>query len=83
MYHKTLSERMFDQDYFKIKVLVQGLTHYRVCSISFEPLVGFTNNSAQMPSMMRAYVWPVSNQGQDHSSRLNIVWLYYVSALQL
>jgi len=58
-------------------------SHFRVRSISFEPLVGFTNNFAQMSSMMRrcAYVW--SRSGQRHNLRFNIVWLYFVSALYL
>ena len=48
-----------------------------VRSISFEPLVGFTNNSAQMSSriydesMCSAYVWPRSVQGQG--SRLTLL----------
>ena len=30
--------------------------------------------------MCSAYVWPRSVQGQGHNLRLNIVWLYFVSA---
>jgi len=33
--------RMFGQGHFKIKVIVQCQTHYRVFSLSVEPLVGF------------------------------------------
>jgi len=33
--------------------------------------------------MCNAYVWPWSVQGQGHNLRLNIVWLYFVSALYL
>ena len=36
----------------QIKARFQGQTHYRVRSTSFEPLMGFTNNCAQMSSMM-------------------------------
>jgi len=31
--------------------------------------------------MCSAYAWPRSVQGQGHNLRLNIVWLYFVSAL--
>jgi len=44
--------------------------------ISFEPLMGFTNNSAHMSSKMR---WPISVQGEGQSSRLNsvrMVWAF-------
>jgi len=34
-------------------------SHFRVHSISFEPLVGFTNNFAQMSSMMRRCAMPM------------------------
>jgi len=34
-------------------------------------------------TMCSAYVWPRSGQGQGHNLRLNIVWLYFVSALYL
>ena len=133
---RQCEEHMFDQGH--VKVIVQGQTHYCVRSISFEPLVGFTNNSAQISSMIRCavhmfdqgrfkvkvivqyqtlydcilcllyifwapgvifkylcthvkydesmcseYLWSRSVQGQDHSSRLNIVWLYFVFALYL
>jgi len=47
--------RMFDQGRFKVKVVVQGLTLYDcsfVRSLSFEPEVGFTINSAQMSTMI-------------------------------
>jgi len=56
-------------------------SRFRVRSISFEPLVGFTNNCKNVKSdetMCSAYVWPRSVQGQE-----NIVWLYFVSALYL
>jgi len=62
------------------------MTVLRVLSIYFEPVVGFTNNFAQISSMMTicsAYVWPQSVHGQGHNLRLNIIWLYFVSALYL
>jgi len=40
------------------------MTVFRVRSISFEPLVGFTNNFAQMSSMMRWCAVPMFDQGQ-------------------
>ena len=39
-------------------------SHFRVRSISFERLVGFTNNFAQMSSMMRRCAVPMFDQGQ-------------------
>jgi len=39
-------------------------SHFRVRSISFEPLVGFTNNFAQMSSMMRRCAVPRFDQGR-------------------
>ena len=39
-------------------------SHFRVRSISFEPLVGFTNNFAQMSSMMRPCAVPMFDQGR-------------------
>ena len=36
----------------------------RVRSISFEPMVGFTNNFAQMSSMMRQCAVPMFDQGR-------------------
>ena len=38
-------------------------SRFRVRSISFEPLVGFTNNFAQMLSMMRRCAVPMFDQG--------------------
>ena len=38
------------------------MTVFRVRSISFEPLVGFTNNFAQMSSMMRRCAVPMFDQ---------------------
>jgi len=38
-------------------------SHFRVRSISFEPLVGFTNNFAQMSRMMRRYAVHMFDQG--------------------
>jgi len=38
-------------------------SHFRVRSISFEPLVGFTNNFAQMSSMMRRCAVFMFDQG--------------------
>jgi len=57
------------RSYFNVK---QSMTVFRVCTISFEPLVGFIKNYAQMydESMCIVYVWPRSVQGQGHSSRL-------------
>jgi len=40
------------------------MTVFRVSSISFEPLVGFTNNFAQMSSMMRRCAVPRFDQGR-------------------
>jgi len=62
------------------------MTVFRVRSISFEPLVAFTNNFAQMSSMMRRCAVPMFDQsveGQGQSLRLNIVWLYFEFALYL
>jgi len=39
-------------------------SHFRVRSISFEPLVGFTNNFAQMSSMIRQCAVPMFDQGR-------------------
>ena len=39
-------------------------SRFRVRSISFEPLVGFTNNFAQMSSMMRRCAVPMFDQGR-------------------
>ena len=39
-------------------------SHFRVRSISFRPLVGFTNNFAQMSSMMRRCAVPMFDQGR-------------------
>jgi len=46
---------------FKIK---DCMTVSRVGSISFEPLVGFTNNFEQMSSMMRQCAVPMFDQGR-------------------
>jgi len=43
------------------------MTVFRVRSISFEPLVGFTNNLAQMSSMMRQCAVPIFDQGRSRS----------------
>jgi len=40
------------------------LSRFRVRSISFETLVGFTNNFAQMSSMMRQCAVPMFDQGR-------------------
>ena len=40
------------------------LSHFRIRSISFEHLVGFTNNFAQMSSMMRRCAVPMFDQGR-------------------
>jgi len=58
---------MFDQGQFKVKVnlkIKHCMTVFHVCSISFEPLVGFTNNFAQMSSMMRQCAVPMLDQGR-------------------
>ena len=39
-------------------------SRFRVRSISFEPLVGFTNNLAQMSSMIRQCAVPMFDQGR-------------------
>ena len=41
-----------------------SVRHTFVCSISLEPLVGFTNNFAQMSSMMRRCAVPMFDQGR-------------------
>jgi len=49
---------------------------FRVRSISFEPLLGLTNNSAHLSSTMRRCAVRVltrSVEGQGHSLRINIV----------
>jgi len=46
---------------FKIK---HCTTVFRVRSITFEALVGFTNNFAQMSSMMRQCAVPMFDQGR-------------------
>jgi len=57
--------RMFDQAWFKVKAIIQRcMTVYRVRSISFEPLVGFSNNSAQMSCMMSRCAVPLFDQGR-------------------
>jgi len=83
MFIKVVS-RLRSRSQSKIK---HCMTLFRVRSISFEPLVGFTNYFAQMSPMIGRCavpnVWPRSVQGQGHNLRLNIVWLYFVSALYL
>jgi len=63
------------------------MTVFRVRSISFEPLLGFTKNVFTNVSydgtMCSAYVWPRSVQDKGQSLRFNGVWLYFVSALYL
>ena len=57
---------LFDQGRFKVKVTIKVLTLFDCISclhISFEPLVGFTNNFAQMSSMMRRCAVPMFDQG--------------------
>jgi len=44
-------------------------SHFRVRSISFEPLVGFINNFAQMSSMMRRCAVPMFDQGTVQPAR--------------
>jgi len=62
------------------------MTVFCVRSISFEHLVGFTNNCTNVKydeTMCSAYVWPRSVEGHCHNLRLNIVWLYFMSVLYL
>jgi len=40
------------------------MTVFRVRSLSFEPLVGFINNFAQMPNMMRRCAVPRFDRGR-------------------
>jgi len=40
------------------------MTVFRVRSISFEPLVGFTNNFAQMSSTIKRRAVPTFDQGR-------------------
>jgi len=47
-------------------------SRFRVRSIYFEPLVGFTNNFAQMSSMMRRCAVPVFDQGSRSRSQSKI-----------
>jgi len=49
------------------------MTVFCVRSLSFEPLVGLTNNFAQMSSMMRRCAVPMFDQGQGHYLRLKLV----------
>jgi len=69
---------------FKIK---HFMTVFRVRSISFEPLVVFTNNFAQMSAMLWRCAVPMFDQGwfkvHGQNLRLNIVWLYFMPALYL
>jgi len=57
------------------------MTVFGVCSISFEPLVGFTNYSTQMQSMMSRCAVLMFDQGQCHSSRFHVVWLLCVRSI--
>ena len=47
--------------------IIHSMTVFRVRSISFEPLVGFTNNFAQMSSMMRRCAMHMFDQGGSRS----------------
>jgi len=70
--------RMFHQGWFKVN---HCMTVFRVHYISFDPLVRSTNNCTNIKyegSMCSAYVWPRLVQDQGHSSRLNIVRLYWM-----
>jgi len=55
---------MFFKGVFKVKLIVQGQTHYHVHSISLNPLVAFAINSTQMSSMMRQCAVGMSDQGR-------------------
>jgi len=55
---------MFDQCLFKVKVTVHCMTVFCVRSLSFEPLVVFTNNFAQMSAIMRQCAMLMFDQGQ-------------------
>ena len=82
--------RRYDQSRFKVKVIIQGLTLYDF--MSCPPYIFWTvsgiykslcTNVKSDESMCSAYVGLRLVQGQGHSSKLNIVWLYFVSALYL
>jgi len=66
-----------------------SVRHTFVFTLYLEPLVGFLKklctNVKYDESMcsVYVYVWPRLVQGQGCKSRLNIVWLYFVSALYL
>ena len=51
------------------------MTVFRVRFIPFEPLVGLTNNFAQISAMLRRCVVPMFDQDQGQNLRLNIVRL--------
>jgi len=56
---------MFDQGRFKVKVqskIKHCMTVFCVRSISFEPLVGLTNNLAQMSAMLGRCTVPMLDQ---------------------
>ena len=55
--------RMFHGGWFKVKVK-HCMTVFRVRSISFKPLQGFINNSAQMSSMMCRCAVNMFDQGR-------------------
>jgi len=65
---RRCAQRIFDKVHFKVKVIVLGQTHYRVRSMSFEPLVGFTSNSAQMSSKICRCAVRMFDQG-----RVNVI----------
>jgi len=61
------------------------MTVFHVRSISFEPLAGFTNNFAQMSSMMRRWAVPMFDKvGSRSRSEFKIkhcMTVFYVSAI--
>jgi len=67
--------------------ILHCMTVFHVGSISFEPLVGFTNYSSQMSRMIRWCAMLMFDQCLFKVKvtvlRFNIVWLYLVSALDL
>jgi len=81
---------MFDHDRFKVKVTIKDYILYDciLCPLFiFWILSGFyklfCTNVCYDETMCSAYVWPRLVQGQGLNLRLNIVWLYFMSALYL
>jgi len=69
---------MFDQGHFKVKFKVKHcMTVFYVCSVSFEPLVGFSNNSSQMSSMMSWCAMRMFDQGRFKVKVIVQRWTLY------